>query len=186
MTQLEPELLADGAILVPVTQGNGQQTMVRLEPGQDEHAAWLGYMQRQRPIVPPPPPPPAGGVLARRQSATWWALVGAAVAVVGGFGPWATALNVIDVSGTKGDGWFAIVGGLLGALVVWRGRSAGPILAMLLGAIIAAVGLIDFNDIQSRGALVHAAWGIYAVIAGGATLSASGLALLVTKNRTES
>jgi hypothetical protein len=52
--QLEPELLADGALLVPVTQQDGTQTMVRLEPGEQEHAAWLGYMQRQRQGGPPP------------------------------------------------------------------------------------------------------------------------------------
>src|SRR4051794_36544302 len=72
MSQLEPELLADGAILAPITQENGQQTMVRLEPGEEEHAAWLGYIQRHRdqkasappvlfhdPLNPPPQPPAA-------------------------------------------------------------------------------------------------------------------------------
>jgi hypothetical protein len=59
MSKLEPELLPDGAILAPITQENGQQTMVRLEPGEEEHAAWLAYIQRQRTGGPPPPPPPS-------------------------------------------------------------------------------------------------------------------------------
>jgi hypothetical protein len=58
MSRLEPELLPDGAILAPITQENGQQTTVRLEPGEEEHAAWLAYIQRHRAGAPPPPPPP--------------------------------------------------------------------------------------------------------------------------------
>jgi len=54
MTQLDPELLADGAILAPITQENGQQKVVRLDPGEEEYAAWLGYMQRQRGQAPRP------------------------------------------------------------------------------------------------------------------------------------
>lgn len=57
---IEPELLPNGDILVPVTQGDGSTTMVRLEPGQEEHATWLAHIQAQRAgsSMPPPPPPP--------------------------------------------------------------------------------------------------------------------------------
>jgi hypothetical protein len=41
------ELLPSGDILVPVSR-NGSTTMVRLHPGEEEHAQWLGYLQRRR------------------------------------------------------------------------------------------------------------------------------------------
>jgi hypothetical protein len=44
---IEPELLGNGDILVPVSEDGGMK-MVRLEPGEDEHAEWLGYLQRRR------------------------------------------------------------------------------------------------------------------------------------------
>jgi hypothetical protein len=58
---VEPELLPNGDILVPTTQGDGSTKMVRLAPGEDQHAAWLAHLQRQRQGAsrPPPPPPPA-------------------------------------------------------------------------------------------------------------------------------
>jgi hypothetical protein len=58
-------------------------------------------------------------------------------------------------------------------------RVGAGIVALLAGLIGAAVGLIDLSDIESRGALVQAAWGIYAVVAGSVVLFAAGLALLV-------
>jgi hypothetical protein len=75
--QLEPEILSDGAILAPITQANGQQTMVRLEPGEEEHAAWLGYMQRQRvgrKGLPPDPVEPGWYVdpFSEEGRERWW------------------------------------------------------------------------------------------------------------------
>lgn len=43
--ELQPQLLANGDILVPVEEG---RNTVRLRPGGAEHAAWLARVQRQR------------------------------------------------------------------------------------------------------------------------------------------
>lgn len=43
MSKLEPELLANGDILVPI---HGGSNTVTLKPGEDEHAEWLEYLQR--------------------------------------------------------------------------------------------------------------------------------------------
>jgi hypothetical protein len=42
-----PQLLANGDILVPITD-DGRTRMVRLEPGEEEHAEWFGYIQTGR------------------------------------------------------------------------------------------------------------------------------------------
>jgi hypothetical protein len=55
---VEPELLPNGDILVPVTNPDGSQSTVRLEPGDSEHTAWLERIQRGRRSAHPPPPPP--------------------------------------------------------------------------------------------------------------------------------
>jgi hypothetical protein len=41
----EPQLLANGDILVPIRDDNGAVTALRLEPGEEEHAAWLQHLQ---------------------------------------------------------------------------------------------------------------------------------------------
>jgi hypothetical protein len=64
-----PELLGDGGILVPVaSEPGGGYTMVRVSPGEPEHAEWLASIQRSRAYDPPqttpvradPPPPSVG------------------------------------------------------------------------------------------------------------------------------
>jgi hypothetical protein len=42
---IQPELLGNGDILVPVEGGS---STVRLQPGDEEHAAWLARIQRSR------------------------------------------------------------------------------------------------------------------------------------------
>jgi hypothetical protein len=131
----------------------------------------------------PPAPIARPTLLTRdRSPAFWWALVAALVMVIGGFGPWATAFNVIDVSGTRGDGWIVIGAAAIAAGLLWVSpRGAGPILAVLAGVGGLIVGVIDFNDIASRSALVHPAWGIYAVIAGSGALGIASVAMLVSQ-----
>jgi hypothetical protein len=105
--------------------------------------------------------------------------------VIGGFGPWATAFSVVEVSGTRGDGWIVIGGAVIAAALLWFSpRGAGPILALLAGIGGVVVGAIDLNDIASKSALVHPAWGIYAVIAGSGALAIASVALLVSQGPT--
>lgn len=45
----EPELLEDGSILVPLKDdGEASYKMVKLAPGEAEHAEWLALIQRER------------------------------------------------------------------------------------------------------------------------------------------
>lgn len=72
----------------------------------------------------------------------WMALSGAVMAV-GAFLPWIT-LGIISVPGTRGDGVFLIVGGLIvGALGLMKKRTTG----IRVGAMVVAVlaGLIVLN-----------------------------------------
>jgi hypothetical protein len=128
------------------------------------------------------PPPPHG---ATRPPAFWWALGGAVLMAVGAIGPWATALGVVDVSGTNGgDGWVVIV--VAGVAVLGLFVSAlrpAAIIALITALIGGAVGVVDLNDIESRGAAVQAAWGIYAVLAGSLVLLSAGLAQLAGSRR---
>src|SRR5215208_6190574 len=55
------------------------------------------------------------------QSQGWWAAVVAAAAmIIGGFGPWATALGFVSVNGTHGDGWLVIAAGGAAHAGLWR------------------------------------------------------------------
>lgn len=117
---------------------------------------------------------------ASRSPSFWWALAAAALMVVGGLGPWATAFRTINVSGTSGgDGWLVVAAGAIAAavLLMSRGRAGGVIglLAALAGG---AVGAVDLSDIQSRSVLVQPGWGIYVVIAGSVALGIASLTLL--------
>lgn len=140
-------------------------------------------------VAPPPAPgapgaPQAAALAGNRVPALWWALGAAALMVVGGLGPWATALGVVDVSGTKGDGWIAIFLGALAAAVLWFAKGkAGPVVALIAGAIGLLVAIIDFADISSLGELVDPAWGIFAVIAGSVALGVAAIVLLARPGR---
>jgi hypothetical protein len=119
-----------------------------------------------------------------RPLAFWWAIGASALMIVGGLGPWATALSVIDVSGTHGDGWLVIGAGVLAAAILLTSPSdAGPIVGILAAIGGLLVGVIDLNDIQSRSALVEPAWGIYAVLAGSIALGVASVALLAGRRR---
>ena len=65
------------------------------------------------------------GVTADGKPKVFWAAGAVAVLmIIGGFGPWATVLGALSVSGTNGDGWFLIVGGLAaGALLLSHASS---------------------------------------------------------------
>jgi hypothetical protein len=103
--------------------------------------------------------------------------------IIGAFGPWATALGVVDVSGTHGgDGWIVVAAGGFAALALFVAQRIGGGISAMIGAVIGgAVGLIDLSDIESRTGPVQSAWGIYAVVAGSVVLFAAGLALLVNR-----
>jgi hypothetical protein len=113
------------------------------------------------------------GGIGSRPAIFWMTAVSCVLMVVGGFGPWATALG-ISVSGTDGgDGWFLIVPGLLalGLLFIQvsvPGARWPMILVALLGALGALVAGIDLNDINSLGSqdaflddAIDTGWALY-------------------------
>lgn len=114
------------------------------------------------------------------------ALVGAVVIVVGALLPWvtvSTAFGTISVSGTEGDGVITLVCGVIAAalLVLGRGRKTAAILAMLVGGLVAAVGLYDLVNVSAAAADVNglarasAGVGLWVTLVGGATTAVCSL-----------
>jgi hypothetical protein len=131
---------------------------------------------------PSPPPPPATpaplfpGRAAQLSGKFWASVIATLLMVVGGFGPWATALNLISVPGTRGDGWIVIGAAAVSAGALWsyaRGGRSVLVWSVIAGLAGLGIGLIDLDDIQSRSTrsffgeqvqLIQPAWGIYMVI----------------------
>lgn len=112
-----------------------------------------------------------------RPALFWVTVAGAALMVIGGFGPWATLLGLASVSGTHGDGWFLIVGGvvaggLLARQITGGGRWPMIVVALLIGLAGAAIATSDLSDINSLagdtllGDAVDPGWGLYASLLG--------------------
>jgi hypothetical protein len=138
---------------------------------------WDGHAWTQNVASPP--------ASAARTPAFWSAIAAAVLMIVGAIGPWGTALRVVDVSGTQGgDGWLVIGAALVAAVVLFASpRDAGPVVALLAGIGGAIVGFADLSDINSRGAFIRPAWGIYMVLLSSATLFVASLVLLLQKRR---
>lgn len=117
----------------------------------------------------------------------WLTGLAALFMIVGGFGPWATALNVVSISGTHGDGWFAIGGGVFAFVMLWlyakRGTRGPLVWLMLAGIGCAIIAIIDRSNIADKGSgdffgenvqFVKPAWGIYMVIIASIALAICG------------
>jgi hypothetical protein len=123
----------------------------------------------------------------------WWTAVSAVLMVVGGFGPWASALGVTLSGIDGGDGWFLIIPGLLalGLLFVQVSRADARwpmILVLLLGALGALVAIVDLNDISSLGSesallddVVDTGWALYLSLIASLSLMAASIATLVRR-----
>jgi uncharacterized protein DUF2510 len=113
---------------------------------------------------------------------------GVVAALIGAFGPWATA-GVFSRSGVDGDGVItAVVAGVLAIALVLslrqptRGLSTGAILAGLVIGIVGVVDIIDVNNkISDAGAfaqaVVHIGWGLYLTAGAGLVILIGGVAL---------
>ncbi len=118
----------------------------------------------------------------------WWALASAVLMVIGGFGPWATALDTINVAGTEGDGWFVIIGGAIAGTLLWRHAKAGArglaIGAVVIGALCTVITLYDLSDVNNvadaagLGSVIDPAWGLYLSILASASMTAAAVAAL--------
>src|SRR4051794_7514136 len=135
---------------------------------------------------------PMTPMLKRQPPVFWWAVASFLLMVIGGFGPWATAFGVADISGTHGDGWFLIIGGVAGAglVMVHATRSPAkrwqPIVAALVGAACTVVAIIDLSDVSSigdtpLGDLVDPAWGLYVSLLASVSALAASAAIAATR-----
>lgn len=133
-------------------------------------------------------PPEVVNRLASQPSPFWFGLLACVLMVVGGLGTWATALGIVSVSGTRGDGWI-VVGAAVGALFALWGYAMRPrvwigLAAALFGTGGAVASAIDLHKLAGIGTssffgtqvqLVHPAWGIYLAL--GASVVLAGLAI---------
>jgi hypothetical protein len=140
---------------------------------------WDGYAWTHNVASPQPPSSAA------KTPAFWCAIAAAALMILGSLGPWGTALRVVDVSGTDGgDGWLVIGAALVAVVVLFASpRDAGPVVALIAGIGGEIVGFVDLADVESRGALVTAGWGLYVVLLSSAALVIAGLVLIVQRRR---
>jgi len=118
----------------------------------------------------------------------WWAVASAVLMVIGGFGPWATALDTINVSGTDGDGWFIIGGGIIAGVLLFRHLQNGSrrlaIVAVVISALCTLIALYDLTDVNrvaadaGLGDVIDPAWGLYLSILASASMTAAAVAAL--------
>jgi uncharacterized protein DUF2510 len=138
--------------------------------------------------------------LTEQPRAFWLAAAGAALMIIGGLGPWATAFGTLDISGTKGDGWIVVGAGALGLVALWfffagQRRLALAVLAGLCGLAGAGTAIYDLVKLSGAGSeeffgedvdLVDPAWGIYAAAAGSCALSVAAAKLAFDHRHTSS
>jgi hypothetical protein len=130
----------------------------------------------------------------RPRPSFWVMIVGATLALLGAFLPWATASAVfvsVSKNGIDGDGKLtAVLAVVTGILVLTYLRSASRQAAVLvivgvLGAIVALVGVADFVDVSSKiGDLtteeqrlvsISVGIGLYLTIAAGVAIVVGGI-----------
>jgi hypothetical protein len=148
------------------------------------------------------PPPPfaaykAAPVVAARSAAPLWlSIAGAAVAGLGAFLPWVSAVTMfgsLSVTGMQGDGKLSLVLAIVAAVLVWAGHS-GPnrwITRGLgaCGAGIAFIGAYDMQKVMAHARLIAddgvTVAGHVAPGAGLVLTIAAGLALVVAAGMTK-
>lgn len=141
--------------------------------------------------MPPRSPSSPLSELRNRPALFWIIALAGVLMIVGGFGPWATALNFISVNGTRGDGWYVIVGGVVVLLLLWlhvSRRARWPlVLIVFAGGIAAAIAGSDLHDLNSNATsdffgqqvkVVDPAWGVYMAIIASTAAAVFALALI--------
>lgn len=135
---------------------------------------FCGYrFDGEAPTTPVQPTPVvlSAAPFGKRQWFVVWALGSVGLMLIGSFGPWVTALGT-SVAGTDGsnDGWVVVaVAVIAGLLLIGTRRNRGAGLWALLGGLIAAVITIHDRSHVSHAistggtlaqALVHVGWGL--------------------------
>jgi hypothetical protein len=120
-----------------------------------------------------------------------WAAACLAAMIAGGLGPWATVFGIADISGTRGDGWFLIVGGAAGGalLVAHAQRSPSrrwqPVVLTLISAVcvaVAGIDLVDIGRVSDGGfGVVDPAWGVFVSFVASLSAAAAGLLIAIAR-----
>lgn len=114
--------------------------------------------------------------------------ISAIVVIVATFLPWAKIMGLISVTGFEGDGKYTLIAGII-ALVLILTKKAPLWAALVLGLVVAVVGVIDINgmsnSIQAIGGMgegnpfadlaVEIGIGLYLTVLGGLGLIAAPL-----------
>jgi hypothetical protein len=97
-------------------------------------------------------------------------LFAAGAAVLGSFLPWltaATAFGTIEVSGTTGgDGWIAVVTGLVMAALIYKRKLNGALVLAWLGTLGAVGEMINVSSTSNEFAKVSIGYGLLLTTAG--------------------
>jgi hypothetical protein len=133
----------------------------------------------------------------RPHSNTYYAAIAACVALaIGSIGPWVSVLGLTE-SGLDNDGVLtlpAAIGALAGLIHHDRkGTRGGLIAVVILGALAAAIGIIDLLDVSGEESsellgdidVASAEWGLYLTCLSAIALAGTGVALLL-RHRAES
>jgi hypothetical protein len=123
-------------------------------------------------------------------------MAAAGAMVIGGLGPWASALNVISVNGTRGDGWIVIAAALVGVACLsgyvsrsWRGLGLIAAVCGIAGAVTSAVDLQNIASAHSVTLfgrhlhLVQPGWGIYLDLLASVVFFGLAVSLLIGSKR---
>ena len=75
--------------------------------------------------------------LAQQPAFFWLGILTGALMIIGTLGTWATALGIVSISGTRGDGWLVVAAAVVGLAALWsrvlRESAGSAVLAMLCG-----------------------------------------------------
>ncbi len=113
----------------------------------------------------------------------WWVWISGGLIAIGGFGAWATVF-VVSVDGTQGDGWFVIVGGVVGGVLAYTARRSrwASVSALLAGVVGVAVTAHDFSHLESAinhsgpfAPVVHVGWGLIVALLASISMALAGL-----------
>ncbi len=171
------------------------------DPGLDRYWDGTQWVNDWRPSArtAPQQPPPAQGPdrPAGRSWNFWWYAASIAGIAIGAFGPWVTVL-AFSRSGFDGDGQLTLGAAVLALIVLvtvdpfdLKDRVSPAIVAIILGLAVAAVGLLDWQNIDdlAKGSdadsLVtpSAGWGLWLTVFSGSSMFACGIARLGQRTR---
>ena len=85
----------------------------------------------------------------QRATATYFAAAGFALVFIGAFLPWAR-LGLFSKAGTDGDGVITLILAAFGIVLILVAKSKmAALISAIIGGLALAIGIYDFNDVES-------------------------------------